>query len=63
MKFIYNGPLDAVTIRNGKEILDVILTNGKEIELPEKNEYVRTLQEKGRLTPVETSRKKGGKND
>ena len=59
MKYIYNGGLSTVTIKNGKETVEVVLTNGKEVELPEKNEYVRTLIEKGRLT-VATTKKKGG---
>lgn len=58
-KFIYKGPLAAVTIKDGKEPRDVILANGQEIDLPEKNNYVRTLIEKGRLIAVET-KKKGG---
>nr|DAN90218.1 MAG TPA: tRNA Pseudouridine synthase II, C terminal [Caudoviricetes sp.] len=58
-KFIYKGPLAAVTIKDGKETRDVILANGQEIDLPEKNNYVRTLIEKGRLIAVET-KKKGG---
>lgn len=58
-KFIYKGPLAAVTIKDGKETHDVILANGQEIDLPEKNGFVRTLIEKGRLIAVET-KKKGG---
>lgn len=58
-KFIYKGPLAAVTIKDGREARDIILSNGKEIDLPEKNGYVRTLIEKGRLIAVET-KKKGG---
>lgn len=58
-KFIYKGPLAAVTIKDGKEARDVILSNGKEIDLPEKNGFVRTLIEKGCLFAVET-KKKGG---
>ncbi len=58
-KFIYKGPLAAVTIKDGKESRDIILSNGKEIDLPEKNGFVRTLIEKGRLITVET-KKKGG---
>ena len=58
-KFIYKGPLAAVTIKDGKESRDIILSNGKEIDLPEKNGFVRTLIEKGRLAAVET-KKKGG---
>lgn len=58
-KFIYKGPLAVVTIKDGREARDIILSNGKEIDLPEKNSYVRTLIEKGRLIAVET-KKKGG---
>ncbi len=59
-KFIYKGPLAAVTIKDGREARDIILSNGKEIDLPEKNGFVRTLIEKGRLIAVVETKKKGG---
>jgi hypothetical protein len=59
-KFTYHGPFTLVTLRgseesplpNGQEEHEVQLRDGAEVELPEDHEYVATLRELGRLTPV-----------
>jgi hypothetical protein len=49
MKFRYSGPLSGVTLADGQEVM---LHPDAEVELPEDNEYVRTLQALEHLTPV-----------
>jgi len=49
MKFIYTGPLSGVTLADGQEVL---LHPDAEVELPEDNPYVQTLQALEHLTPV-----------
>lgn len=59
-KFTYHGPFTLVTLRgseetplpNGQEEHEVELRDGAEVELPADHEYVVTLRELGRLTPV-----------
>jgi len=48
-RYLYVGPNSGVTLQNGKEIL---LWNGKEVELPEDNEYVKTLLALGYVKPI-----------
>ncbi|MCK9514066.1 MAG: hypothetical protein M0R28_22945 [Pigmentiphaga sp.] len=48
-KFIYKGPMSAATLGDGT---DVILMNGKEVTLPDDNEWVKSLVAQGRLTPA-----------
>jgi len=50
MKYLYEGPNSGVTLRDGTEVL---LWNGKEVELPEDNDYVKTLLALGNLKPIE----------
>lgn len=49
MKYLYSGPLSGVTLQDGTEVL---LRNGIEVELPEDNEYVKTLVAFSYLKPV-----------
>jgi len=46
MKYLYEGPNSGVTLQDGTEVL---LWNGKEVELPADNEYVKTLMALGYL--------------
>jgi len=64
MMYIYNGPLSGVTLKDGEKAKEVMLFPGKEIDLPETNEYVKRLVAQGYLKPVEVKKKKkkkGGK--
>ena len=65
MKYMYKGPTSGVTlIVNGKD-KEVLLHNGKQVDLPEDHEYTKTLVALGHLTKVEVSApeptEKGGK--
>lgn len=46
MKYLYEGPNSGVTLQDGTEVL---LWNGKQVELPADNEYVKTLMALGYL--------------
>ncbi|MEW5790032.1 MAG: hypothetical protein ACOY4L_09115 [Pseudomonadota bacterium] len=48
MLYTYTGPLTAMTLPDGRE---VILTPGTTVELPEDNAAVATLVALSRLTP------------
>ncbi|MDI1471927.1 putative cytoplasmic protein [Thermodesulfovibrio sp. N1] len=48
-KYVYQGPPSGVTLNDGKEAL---LFPGAEIELPEENDYVKTLIAIGYLKEV-----------
>jgi len=50
MKYLYEGPNSGVTLQDGTEVL---LWNGKEVELPADNEYVKTLMALGYLKPLQ----------
>jgi len=50
MKYLYEGPNSGVTLQDGTEVL---LWNGKEVELPADNEYVKTLMALGYLKPIQ----------
>ena len=50
MKYLYEGPNSGVTLQDGTEVL---LWNGKEVELPADNEYVKTLVALGYLKPIQ----------
>ncbi len=54
-KFIYKGPMSAATLRDGT---DVILMNGREVTLPDNNEWVKSLVAQGRLVSASGSQAK-----
>lgn len=54
MRYVYSGPVSGVTLQDGTEVM---FFDGQEVELPEDNEYVKTLIALGHLTPRE-----GGSN-
>jgi hypothetical protein len=54
MKYTYNGPNSGITLSDGKEIL---LFSGAEIELPEDNEYTKTLLALGYLQEIKKNSK------
>lgn len=58
MKYRYSGPLSGVTLADGQEVM---LHPEAEVELPEDNEYVRTLQALEHLTPVPATATKAPK--
>lgn len=60
MKFIYNGPISGVTLQNGTEI---ILHKSQEVELPEDNDYVKTLIALGYLNQSDNQAYKKTKTD
>ncbi|ELV2836670.1 hypothetical protein VU607_19395 [Enterobacter cloacae] len=51
MKYVYHGPASGVTLSNGQEIL---LWTNSEIDLPEDNEWVKTMIARRHLSPVVT---------
>jgi hypothetical protein len=53
MKYLYEGPNSGVTLQDGTEVL---LWNGKEVELPADNEYVKTLMALGYLKPLQETK-------
>jgi hypothetical protein len=53
MRYVYSGPTSGATLEAGADgILEVMFFDGKEVELPEDNEYVKTLVALGHLKPV-----------
>lgn len=48
-RYIYSGPMSAATLGDGT---DVILMNGREITLPDDNDWVKSLVAQGRLAPA-----------
>ena len=56
MKYVYSGPTSGVTLDDGTEVM---FFDGQEVELPETNEYVKTLiaighlKEIGHIGPIE----------
>lgn len=50
--YTYSGPLSGVTLDDGREVL---LHPDSTVEMPEENEYVKTLEALGYLTEVITS--------
>lgn len=56
MKFRYSGPLSGVTLADGQEVM---LHPDAEVDLPEDNDYVRTLQALDHLAPVPPAAKPG----
>jgi hypothetical protein len=49
MKYVYSGPTSGATLDDGTEVM---FFDGKEVELPETNEYVKTLVALGHLKAV-----------
>lgn len=58
MKYVYNGPVSGVTLEDGTEVM---FFPGVEVELPETNEYVKTLVALGYLKQVEEVKATGKK--
>lgn len=54
-KYVYQGPPSGVTFSDGKEVM---LFPGVEVELPEENEYVKTLIALGYLQVKETKKQR-----
>lgn len=52
MKFLYQGPLSAVTLGDGSEVM---LHPDAEVDLPVDHEYTQTLRAQGYLTPLNPS--------
>jgi hypothetical protein len=52
MKYRYSGPISAVTLKDGREVM---LHPGKTVELPAEHEYTQTLLALGHLTPKKDS--------
>jgi len=52
MKYRYSGPTSGVTLNVDGKPKEVMLHTGKEVELPESNEYVKTLVALGHLAPT-----------
>jgi hypothetical protein len=52
MRYVYSGPTSGVTLEDGGEVM---FFDGREVELPETNEYVKTLVALGHLKPVAVS--------
>lgn len=64
MKYTYKGPTSGVTlIVNGKD-KEILLHNGKQVDLPEDHDYTKTLIALDHLTKVDvgvSEPEKGGK--
>lgn len=61
MKKFLSNINTVVTLWDGKESKEVIVTKGKEIELPEDNNFVQGLIAQGHLTAVDKADKKTDK--
>lgn len=53
MKYRYSGPTSGVTLNVDGKPKEVMLHTGKDVELPETNEYVKTLVALGHLAPTQ----------
>lgn len=51
--YTYRGPMSAATLPDGRE---VILIDGQTVELPEDNDWVKTLVALGHLSMVPVSK-------
>lgn len=56
MKYIYSGPTSGVTLQGKEEALEVMLHTNAEVDLPEDNEYTRTLLALRHLTLVSNAK-------
>jgi len=61
MKYRYSGPTSGVTLKDGDALIECMLFDGGEVELPEAHEYTRTLVARGHLTPLAESVKSKSK--
>ncbi len=53
MKYVYQGPVDSsVTLKVDGKDRDVVLFRGKEVDLPEGHDYVKTLVALEHLVPA-----------
>lgn len=59
MIYVYEGPTSGVTLGNGAEVM---LFDGQEVELPEADDYTKTLVALGHLTAVDVKPQKVAKN-
>lgn len=61
-KYRYTGPLSGVTLASGQEVM---LNPGGDVELPEQDEYTKTLLALGHLIqiPVAKNSKAKGESD
>lgn len=50
VRYIWQGPASAVTLKSTPNDLEVIFLPGKEVTLPDDNEYVRALVSLGHMT-------------
>ncbi len=59
MKYRYSGPTSGVTLQGADENSpeEVMLHTGAEVELPEDNDYTKTLLALGYLTPIKPAGK------
>jgi hypothetical protein len=55
MRYIYTGPTSGVTLHDKTEVM---LYDGREVDLPEDNAYVRTLVARKHLAPMNGSEAK-----
>lgn len=54
MKYFYSGPITGVTLKSDDKPCEVMLHTNTAVELPEDNEYTKTLLALGHLKPVPT---------
>jgi hypothetical protein len=53
--YVYHGPTSGVTLADGTEVM---LFDGVEVTLPDRNRYVSALLARGHLVPVPGKRRK-----
>lgn len=62
MKYLYTGPFSGVTLETPDGAKEVLLHPNHEVELPDDNEYVKTLVARKHLSkPINTAEPKAAK--
>ncbi len=56
-KYLYSGPLSGVSLKEGDDIIDIMLIPDGVVSMPPDNEYTKRLIRKGWLREVKMSSK------
>ncbi|MCX9038484.1 hypothetical protein NLN82_20875 [Citrobacter portucalensis] len=61
VKYIWQGPASAVTLKSSPTDIEVIFLPGKELTLPDDNEYVRAVVSQGHMIQTQAVNDGGSK--
>lgn len=63
VNYIWNGPMCAVTLKSPPNDLDIIFIPGRQVSLPEDNDYTRALLSMGHMVAAPVSLVQSGNGD